>query len=66
MRERAEEALARHGRARPDFPLCVYTTVRMDDDVADRRARDRPSSWRPTTAAASTSAARWGWARRTP
>jgi len=32
VRERAEEALARHGRALPDFPLCVYTTVRMDDD----------------------------------
>src|SRR5262249_1919211 len=34
VRERAEEALARHGRALPDFPLCVYTTVRLDDDVA--------------------------------
>ncbi len=33
VRERAEEALARHGRARPGFPLCVYTTVRMDDDA---------------------------------
>src|SRR6187399_3101034 len=32
VRERAQEALARHGRARPDFPLCVYTTVRLDDD----------------------------------
>ena len=32
IRERAEEALARRGRALPDFPLCVYTTVRMDDD----------------------------------
>src|SRR5712692_2823075 len=32
VRERAEDALARHGRARPDFPLCVYTTVRLDDD----------------------------------
>jgi alkanesulfonate monooxygenase SsuD/methylene tetrahydromethanopterin reductase-like flavin-dependent oxidoreductase (luciferase family) len=32
VRERAEEALARHGRARLDFPLCVYTTVRLDDD----------------------------------
>jgi len=34
VRERAEEALARHGRALPGFPLCVYTTVRMDDDAA--------------------------------
>ena len=32
VRARAEEALARHGRNRPDFPLCVYTTVRMEDD----------------------------------
>jgi alkanesulfonate monooxygenase SsuD/methylene tetrahydromethanopterin reductase-like flavin-dependent oxidoreductase (luciferase family) len=38
IRERAEEALAKHGRPRADFPLCVYTTVRMDDDprVAER------------------------------
>src|SRR5882672_8197442 len=27
-------ARARHGRPRPDFELCVYTTVRLDDDVA--------------------------------
>lgn len=33
IRERAREALAHHGRARDDFPLCVYTTVRLDDDV---------------------------------
>ena len=33
IREWAREALARHGRARNDFPLCVYTTVRLDDDV---------------------------------
>jgi alkanesulfonate monooxygenase SsuD/methylene tetrahydromethanopterin reductase-like flavin-dependent oxidoreductase (luciferase family) len=32
LRERADEALARRGRSRPGFPLCVYTTVRMDDD----------------------------------
>jgi alkanesulfonate monooxygenase SsuD/methylene tetrahydromethanopterin reductase-like flavin-dependent oxidoreductase (luciferase family) len=38
IRERAEEALARRGRPRTDFPLCVYTTVRLDDDprVAER------------------------------
>jgi alkanesulfonate monooxygenase SsuD/methylene tetrahydromethanopterin reductase-like flavin-dependent oxidoreductase (luciferase family) len=38
IRERAEEALARHGRSRADVPICVYTTVRMDDDpgVAER------------------------------
>ena len=34
VRERAEEAMARRGRAVADFPLCVYTTVRMENDVA--------------------------------
>ena len=34
VRERAEEALARRGRSGVDFSLCVYTTVRMEDDVA--------------------------------
>jgi len=34
LRELAEAALGRHGRALPAFPLCVYTTVRLDDDVA--------------------------------
>src|SRR5437667_26465 len=34
VRERAEEALARHRRSLPSFPLCVYTTVRLDDDRA--------------------------------
>ena len=33
VRERAEEALARRGRALPGFPLCVYTTVRLEDDA---------------------------------
>jgi alkanesulfonate monooxygenase SsuD/methylene tetrahydromethanopterin reductase-like flavin-dependent oxidoreductase (luciferase family) len=33
VRDRAEEALARRGRVLPDFPFCVYTTVRLDDDV---------------------------------
>src|SRR5215470_1449708 len=32
VRERAEEALARHGRAKAPFELCVYTTVRMEND----------------------------------
>jgi len=32
VRARAEEALALRGRAVPDFPLCVYTTVRIEDD----------------------------------
>jgi alkanesulfonate monooxygenase SsuD/methylene tetrahydromethanopterin reductase-like flavin-dependent oxidoreductase (luciferase family) len=33
VRELAEAALALHGRAPTGFPLCVYTTVRMEDDV---------------------------------
>jgi alkanesulfonate monooxygenase SsuD/methylene tetrahydromethanopterin reductase-like flavin-dependent oxidoreductase (luciferase family) len=38
VRELAEAALVRRGRSRAAFPLCVYTTVRMDDDpgVAER------------------------------
>ena len=32
VREKGEAALAKHGRSAPDFPICVYTTVRMDDD----------------------------------
>jgi len=37
IRERALEALARHGRGHEDFSLVVYTTVRLDDDVATAR-----------------------------
>jgi alkanesulfonate monooxygenase SsuD/methylene tetrahydromethanopterin reductase-like flavin-dependent oxidoreductase (luciferase family) len=33
VRELAEAALARRGRALGAFPLCVYTTVRMEDDT---------------------------------
>ena len=42
VRARAEEALARHGRPSTSFPLCVYTTVRMDDDArkAERDTRE--------------------------
>src|SRR3989441_956015 len=32
VRERAEEALARHDRTGVGFTLCVYPTVRMEDD----------------------------------
>jgi alkanesulfonate monooxygenase SsuD/methylene tetrahydromethanopterin reductase-like flavin-dependent oxidoreductase (luciferase family) len=32
VRECAEDALARHGRTRQGFPLCVYTTVRLEND----------------------------------
>jgi alkanesulfonate monooxygenase SsuD/methylene tetrahydromethanopterin reductase-like flavin-dependent oxidoreductase (luciferase family) len=38
IRARAEDALARHGHRLDDFPLCVYTTVRLDDD---RRTAER-------------------------
>jgi alkanesulfonate monooxygenase SsuD/methylene tetrahydromethanopterin reductase-like flavin-dependent oxidoreductase (luciferase family) len=37
VREKAEEALDRHGKALPGFPLCVYTTVRMGDDPDEAR-----------------------------
>jgi len=32
IRELADAAVARLGRPRREFPLCVYTTVRLDDD----------------------------------
>jgi alkanesulfonate monooxygenase SsuD/methylene tetrahydromethanopterin reductase-like flavin-dependent oxidoreductase (luciferase family) len=32
VRETADTAMAKYGRAAPDFPICVYTTVRMADD----------------------------------
>jgi len=32
VREKGEAALVKHGRVAPNFPICVYTTVRMDDD----------------------------------
>jgi alkanesulfonate monooxygenase SsuD/methylene tetrahydromethanopterin reductase-like flavin-dependent oxidoreductase (luciferase family) len=38
LRERANAALERHGRPVTHFPLCVYTTVRLDDDVAKAQA----------------------------
>jgi alkanesulfonate monooxygenase SsuD/methylene tetrahydromethanopterin reductase-like flavin-dependent oxidoreductase (luciferase family) len=34
VREHAEKALAQRGRACAGFPLCVYTTVRLEGDVA--------------------------------
>jgi alkanesulfonate monooxygenase SsuD/methylene tetrahydromethanopterin reductase-like flavin-dependent oxidoreductase (luciferase family) len=39
VREKGEAALVKHGRDAPNFPICVYTTVRMDDD-AKRAERD--------------------------
>jgi alkanesulfonate monooxygenase SsuD/methylene tetrahydromethanopterin reductase-like flavin-dependent oxidoreductase (luciferase family) len=41
LRELCNEALVKHNRARPGFPLCVYTTVRIEDDAAKAEARTR-------------------------
>ena len=38
VRDRANEALARHGRTADAFPLCVYTTVRFEKDTQHRGA----------------------------
>ncbi|MBM3341903.1 MAG: LLM class flavin-dependent oxidoreductase [Betaproteobacteria bacterium] len=38
LREVCAEAMARHGRANPNFPLCVYTTVCIENDVAKAEA----------------------------
>lgn len=38
LRQLGTEALAKHGRSLPNFPLCVYTTVRIDNDVARAEA----------------------------
>ncbi|MSP98852.1 MAG: LLM class flavin-dependent oxidoreductase [Betaproteobacteria bacterium] len=38
LRQLGAEALAKHGRSLPNFPLCVYTTVRIDSDVARAEA----------------------------
>jgi alkanesulfonate monooxygenase SsuD/methylene tetrahydromethanopterin reductase-like flavin-dependent oxidoreductase (luciferase family) len=34
LRVECAEAMAKHGRPRRDFPLCVYTTVRIESDAA--------------------------------
>ncbi len=34
LRAVCAEAMAKHGRPRADFPLCVYTTIRLEDDAA--------------------------------
>lgn len=41
LREVCDEAMARHGRPRPGFPLCVYTTVRIENDAARAEAVTR-------------------------
>jgi alkanesulfonate monooxygenase SsuD/methylene tetrahydromethanopterin reductase-like flavin-dependent oxidoreductase (luciferase family) len=41
LRAVCDEAFARHDRPRPGFPLCVYTTVRIEDNVARAEALTR-------------------------
>jgi alkanesulfonate monooxygenase SsuD/methylene tetrahydromethanopterin reductase-like flavin-dependent oxidoreductase (luciferase family) len=41
LRELGNEALARHGRSLPHFPLCVYTTVRLERDAGRAEALTR-------------------------
>src|SRR5215468_4526584 len=41
LRARCEEVLAQHGRSLQDFPMCVYTTVRLDADVAQAETLTR-------------------------
>ena len=38
LRQLGGEALANHGRSLPNFPICVYTTVRIGNDVARAEA----------------------------
>ena len=41
LRDVCADALARHGRANPKFPLCVYTTVCIENDVAKAETMTR-------------------------
>lgn len=34
LRDLCDAAFLKHGRPRPGFPMCVYTTVRIEDDAA--------------------------------
>jgi len=38
LRELCAASFEKHGRPRPGFPMCVYTTVRIDDDAAKAEA----------------------------
>jgi alkanesulfonate monooxygenase SsuD/methylene tetrahydromethanopterin reductase-like flavin-dependent oxidoreductase (luciferase family) len=38
LRELCAASFEKHGRPRPGFPMCVYTTVRIDDDAARAEA----------------------------
>jgi alkanesulfonate monooxygenase SsuD/methylene tetrahydromethanopterin reductase-like flavin-dependent oxidoreductase (luciferase family) len=41
LRDLGNDALARHGRSLPHFPMCVYTTVRLEHDAARAEALTR-------------------------
>ena len=41
LREACEQAFAKHGRPRPGFPMCVYATVRIENDAARAEALTR-------------------------
>ena len=38
LRELCDAAFEKHGRSRPGFPICVYTTVRIEEDAAKAEA----------------------------
>ena len=41
LRAVCAEAMAKHARPRADFPLCVYTTIRLENDVAKAESMTR-------------------------
>ncbi len=41
LREMCRQAFAKHGRPRTSFPLCVYTTVRIEQDAAKAERETR-------------------------
>jgi alkanesulfonate monooxygenase SsuD/methylene tetrahydromethanopterin reductase-like flavin-dependent oxidoreductase (luciferase family) len=41
LRALCDEALEKHRRPRPGFPMCVYTTVRIEDEVGKAQAVTR-------------------------
>ena len=51
LRELCDEALAKHNRPRPGFPMCVYTTVRIENDAAKAEAATREFLQNTTAAA---------------
>lgn len=41
LRDACDAAFAKHGRARSGFPICVYTTVRLENDPATAESTTR-------------------------